>query len=79
MKVIFLDRDGGINAFPGHGNYVTRVKDFRFLPGALKALKLLTDLGYVIFVVSNQAGVGRGVYNKDKLRRINNKMLKGRL
>ena len=75
MKVVFLDRDGVINEFPGNGNYVTRVKDFHFIPRALEALKILTDLGYAIFVISNQAGVGKGIYSQDKLNRINKKMI----
>ena len=75
-KVIFLDRDGVINEFPGYGNYVTRVKDFRFVPGALQAIRNMTAHGYTLFVVSNQAGVGKGVYSKDKLNRITRYMLK---
>ncbi len=75
MKIVFLDRDGVINTFPGLGNYVTKVKDFHILPGALEALKTLTQAGCQIFVISNQAGVGKGVYSKDKLQRINRKML----
>ena len=70
MKVVFLDRDGVINKFPGNGLYVTRVKNFHFLPRSLAALKLLTDAGYRIFVVSNQAGVGKGVFSRDKLDQI---------
>jgi len=76
MKIIFLDRDGVINKFPGRGDYVTKVKSFRFLPGALKALKELTQNGFTIFVISNQAGVSRGVYSQDKLNCINRYMLK---
>lgn len=75
-KVIFLDRDGVINKFPGYGGYVTAIKDFRFLPGSLKALKILTDDGFNIFVISNQAGVSRGVYSQEKLNRINDYMLR---
>jgi D-glycero-D-manno-heptose 1,7-bisphosphate phosphatase len=73
-KVVFLDRDGVINEFPGHGNYVTKVKDFHFIPKSLNAIRLLTQAGYKIFVISNQAGVGKGVYSMDKLRRITRKM-----
>lgn len=76
MKVVFLDRDGVINEFPGNGNYVTRVKDFHLIPGALEGLRILTESGYTIFVVSNQAGVGKGVYSRDKLNRINRNMIK---
>ncbi len=77
LKIVFLDRDGVINVFPGHGKYVTKVKDFHFLPRALDAMRMLSDAGYTIFVVSNQAGVGRGVFTQDKLNRITRKMLKG--
>lgn len=77
VKVVFLDRDGVINEFPGNGLYVTKVKNFHFLPGTLKALKLLTDHGYHIFVISNQAGVGKGVFSKHKLDQITAHMLKG--
>ncbi len=75
MKVVFLDRDGVINEFPGNGNYVTKVKDFRFLPRALDALKMLKESGFTVFVISNQAGVGKGIYSLDKLNRINHRML----
>lgn len=73
-KVVFLDRDGVINVFPGNGNYVTRVKDFHFLPKVLDAIRMLTQAGYTIFVISNQAGVGKGVFSQDKLNRITEKM-----
>ena len=76
MKVVFLDRDGVINEFPGNGNYVTKVKDFHFIPGVLGAIQRLTQSGYKIFVVSNQAGVGKGVYSLDKLRRIDRHMIR---
>ncbi len=76
MKIAFLDRDGVINEFPGNGNYVTRVKDFHFIPGSLEAIRLLTEAGFTIFVVSNQAGVGKGIFTEKKLDQITNKMLR---
>jgi D-glycero-D-manno-heptose 1,7-bisphosphate phosphatase len=76
MKVVFLDRDGVINEFPGNGNYVTKIKDFHFVPGSLDAIRALTEFGYKIFVISNQAGVGKGVYSLDKLKKINAHMVK---
>jgi D-glycero-D-manno-heptose 1,7-bisphosphate phosphatase len=75
-KVIFLDRDGVINEFPGNGNYVTKIKEFHFIPGSLTAISKLTELGFHIFVVSNQAGVGKGLFSKDKLKRINTHMVR---
>ena len=75
MKIVFLDRDGVINEFPGNGNYVTTVDAFHFIPGSLDAIKALTDNGYTIFVVSNQAGVGKGIFSNDTLQAITDKML----
>lgn len=77
VKAVFLDRDGVINEFPGNGMYVTRVKDFHFLPGALEALRRLTERGFKIFIVSNQAGVGKGVYSQHKLDAITRHMMAG--
>ena len=76
MKVVFLDRDGVINEFPGNGNYVTKVKEFHFISGSREAIRRLTESGYTIFVVSNQAGVGKGIYTQAKLDHITRNMLR---
>ncbi|PIP18821.1 MAG: D-glycero-beta-D-manno-heptose-1,7-bisphosphate 7-phosphatase [Candidatus Omnitrophica bacterium CG08_land_8_20_14_0_20_41_16] len=75
MKVIFLDRDGVINKYPGDGLYVTSLKKFKFLPGVKKAIALLGRAGFKIFVASNQAGVGKGIYSQRALDNITAKML----
>ena len=75
MKIVFLDRDGVINEFPGNGKYVTKLKEFHFIPGSLKALKELADHGYSVFVISNQAGVSKGIYTQKKLNLITRRML----
>ena len=76
MKSVFLDRDGVINKYPGDRFYVTSLKKFRFLPNAKKAIALLSKNGFKIFVASNQAGVGRGIYAQKTLDAITAKMLK---
>jgi D-glycero-D-manno-heptose 1,7-bisphosphate phosphatase len=76
MKVVFLDRDGVINEFPGDGKYVTKLKEFRFVPGALDAMRILTQEGYSIFVISNQAGVAKGIYSMLKLDHITRNMVR---
>jgi len=75
MKVVFLDRDGVINKYPGDKLYVTSVKKFQFLPGVKSAITKLTKAGFKIFIASNQAGVGRGIYVKRTLEAITRKML----
>jgi len=76
MKAVFLDRDGVINKYPGDKEYVKSWEEFQFLPGAQNALRKLTDKGFKIFVISNQAGVSKGVYSKDSLDSITENMLK---
>jgi D-glycero-D-manno-heptose 1,7-bisphosphate phosphatase len=71
-KVIFLDRDGVINWDP-IGDYIKKKEDFRFLSGVADALKKLNDNGYRIVVISNQAGVGDGVFSEDGLKEVNEK------
>lgn len=74
MKVVFLDRDGVINRYPGDTKYVTSAADFRFLPRVKEALARLHRHKFKIFIVSNQAGVGKGLYSGTTLDAITEKM-----
>ncbi len=75
MKLIFLDRDGVINRDPGFGGYVTTPEEFEFLPGSVEALKRLNQAGYAVIVISNQAGVAKGLYSRRDLDDITAKMI----
>jgi len=59
-RFVLLDRDGVINRRIVSG-YVTCWEKFVFLPSALEALRLLNEKNYRVIVVSNQAGVGKGL------------------
>lgn len=76
-KVIFLDRDGVINHDAGIGDYIRSHERFEFLPGSREAVKKLTQAGYKIIVISNQAGVAKGLYSQEDLDKITAKMIKG--
>jgi D,D-heptose 1,7-bisphosphate phosphatase len=72
---VFFDRDGVINHDYG---YVHKYKDFKFKNGILKVLKFLSKKKIYIFIVTNQAGIGKGYYSTKeflKLQRIIKKML----
>jgi D-glycero-D-manno-heptose 1,7-bisphosphate phosphatase len=62
---VFLDRDGTLNHDLG---YVHRVADFHWLPGALNAIRRLNGSGYFVFIVTNQSGVARGLYDEIAIR-----------
>ena len=62
----FLDRDGVINDDLG---YTFRPSDLRFKTGAPEAIRTLNDRGYYVFVVTNQAGVARGLYGPSDVDR----------
>jgi len=77
-KVIFLDRDGVINRDPEYlkYQYVRKWKEFKFLPGAKRAIKKLTDAGYSIYIISNQAGISKRYFTMKALRMITRNMRK---
>lgn len=67
-RAAFLDRDGVINV--DHG-YVSSWDQFEFLPGVPAALRQLQCAGYALVVVSNQSGIGRGLYSESDLATLN--------
>ena len=73
-KTVILDRDGVLNRKPPRAHYVRTWEEFHWLPGAQRALQLLHEDGYRIVVVSNQAGVGRGIMTEPELGAIHAKM-----
>jgi len=61
-KAIFLDRDGVINV---DHDYVCKPKDFQFVDGIFQLCRQAISNGYLIFVITNQAGIGRGYYSTE--------------
>lgn len=67
QKTVFLDRDGTINV---EKNYLYRPEDFQFIENAPEAIALLKKHGYQVIVVTNQAGVARGYYTEEDVKRL---------
>lgn len=61
-KALFLDRDGVINVDKG---YVCDVQDIDWVPGIFELCKEAVARDYVLIVVTNQSGIGRGYYSEE--------------
>lgn len=72
-KAVFLDRDGVINE--NRSDYVKSIAEFRFLPSAAEAIRLLNEGGFLVVIVTNQSAVNRGLLSKGELENIHQFML----
>jgi D-glycero-D-manno-heptose 1,7-bisphosphate phosphatase len=68
---LFLDRDGVLNE--DHG-YVSRWEDFSWIPGAKDAVAASNQAGWLVIVVTNQSGVGRGYYTEADMHALHQRM-----
>ncbi|HEY0437791.1 MAG TPA: HAD family hydrolase [Phenylobacterium sp.] len=68
---LFLDRDGVLNEDRG---YVSRWEDFRWIPGAKAAVAAFNRAGWLVVVVTNQSGVGRGYYTEEAMHALHAQM-----
>ena len=70
---IFLDRDGTINYDKG---YTYKFSEFKFRPYVIKGLKYLTKKKYLIFIITNQAGIAKGKFKLSDLINLHKKIKK---
>lgn len=68
---VFLDRDGTLIE---EVNFLSRVEDLRVFPYTREAIRSLKDAGFLIVVVTNQSGIGRGIYDADAMHAIHSEM-----
>lgn len=70
-RAVFLDRDGTLNV---DRHYLSRPEQFELIPGTGPALRRLQDAGFLLVVVTNQSGIGRGYYTEADLHAVNARM-----
>lgn len=70
-KAVFFDRDGVLNEDVA---YLYKIADLRWVEGAREAVAYLTQLGYKIFIVTNQSGIARGYYTVDEMQQLHEYM-----
>src|SRR5437016_6950253 len=71
-QAVFLDRDGTIIE---DKNYLRHPEEVEVFAGAATALKRLRRAGFILFIVSNQSGVGRGYFSLDEVERVNQRLI----
>jgi len=71
-RAVFLDRDGTLIV---EKNYLSDPAQVELLPGVSRALKRLQDAGFMLFIVTNQSGIGRGYYTVEDMHRVHDRLL----
>lgn len=66
-RCIFIDRDGVMNV---ERNYVHRIEDFEYVSGTPEAIARLNRAGWIVVVITNQSGIGRGMYTEADYQRL---------
>ena len=72
-RALFLDRDGVINV--DHG-YVHIIKNFEFIDGIFNLARTAYTNGFKIVVITNQSGIGRGLYSEQQFDQLTSWMCK---
>lgn len=72
QKAVFLDRDGVVNV---EKDYTYKIEEFEFVDSLFPSLMYLQDLGYKLFIITNQSGIARGYYTEQDYKILTNWML----
>jgi D-glycero-D-manno-heptose 1,7-bisphosphate phosphatase len=68
---VFFDRDGVLNV---DSEYLFEIDKFFWIDGAIDAVRAVNDAGYLAFVITNQSGVARGLYEEADIHRLHDWM-----
>ena len=67
QKAIFIDRDGTLIE---EVNFLHQVEDLRYFSFTDEAVKLLKENGFLTIIVTNQSGIGRGIYSENDMHAV---------
>jgi D-glycero-D-manno-heptose 1,7-bisphosphate phosphatase len=67
QKAVFIDRDGTLIE---EVNFLHRVEELQFFSFTDEAIRLLKENGFLVVMVTNQSGIGRGIYTEDEMHAI---------
>jgi len=73
-KAIFLDRDGVLISNKDH-YYIWKPEQVNFIEGVLENLQKLADAGFILFIVSNQGGIAKGLYTRQDTDKLHDGLL----
>ena len=73
FPAVFIDRDGTIME---DTDYCSDPKDVRIFPGVLEALGSLRSCGFKLIIITNQSGIGRGLFTLDQYRKVEAEVLR---
>jgi D-glycero-D-manno-heptose 1,7-bisphosphate phosphatase len=71
-RAVFLDRDGTLNV---EKEYLSDPEQLVLFPDVIDALTRLRDAGYLLVIVTNQSGIGRGYYTESEMHEVNERLL----
>lgn len=74
-KILLIDRDGVINQKAPRGEYVSHWNAFKWISETRQAMRKLAENGFKFIIISNQAGVARGMVDEGELRKIHQSMV----
>jgi len=72
-RAVFIDRDGTIME---DTDYCSDPKDVRIFPGVVEALRRLKSRGFKVIIITNQSGIGRGLFSLDQYRVVESEVLR---
>src|SRR5512136_2148698 len=73
LRAVFFDRDGTLME---EVDYCRDPKDVHLLPGVMEMLRELKERGFLNIIITNQAGIGRGIFNEEDYHRVHAELLR---